>query len=215
MQSVSRWKAGTVGLLIGSIFCVVPALAETPAPKMDHSQHADHTQHRMAMTRAAYTRSMEQYTIPEATLLNQEGDAIELSELFNGDRPVAVTFIFTTCTTICPVMTATFLRMQNELSDDVEKPRIVTISIDPEFDTPAVLKDYASRYDFGPGWEFLTGQPDDVEAVLKSFNAYYGDKMNHRPLYFFKRSGDDSWLRIEGLAKGSDMVKEYRELTAN
>jgi protein SCO1/2 len=109
-------------------------------------------------------------------------------------------------------MTATFSRMRQALGKASEDLRMISISIDPEYDTRSVLEAYAERYQAGNGWQFLTGDKANVVSVLKAFDAYAGSKMNHRPLTFFKVPGEDRWLRIEGLASASDLAIEYLRL---
>ena len=69
---------------------------------------------------------------------------------------------------------------------------MVSISIDPEYDTPEALNAYARRFDAGPQWEFLTGSLDDSIAVQKAFDADRGDKMNHAPLTLFRATPDSA-----------------------
>jgi protein SCO1/2 len=89
---------------------------------------------------------------------------------------------------------------------------MVSISIDPEYDTPARLQNYAKRYKAGPEWQFLTGDLDTIMAVQQAFDAYRGDKMSHEPLTFLRASPRGPWVRIEGFASASELVREYREL---
>lgn len=160
----------------------------------------------------SYTRTVEPYSVPDLTLLDQAGQSVDLTELLGGSQPVALNFIFTTCTTICPVMAATFSKLQSELGDDVGDLRFVSISIDPEFDRPEVLATYASRFRAEESWSFLTGTQEQITSVLQSFNALTGSKVNHRPLTFFKMPEDDGWVRIEGLPRASILADEYRQL---
>lgn len=160
----------------------------------------------------SYTRSEEAYRVPDLTLLNQAGKTVDLTELLGGSQPVALNFIFTTCTTICPVMAATFSKLQGELGDDVGDLRFVSISIDPEFDRPEVLATYADRFRAEESWSFLTGTQEQITSVLQSFNALTGSKVNHRPLTFFKMPEDEEWVRIEGLPRASTLADEYRQL---
>jgi protein SCO1/2 len=160
-----------------------------------------------------YSRSEQAYDIPDLTLRNQDNREVSLASIFDSDKPVVVNFVFTTCTTICPVMTATFSKIYRELGSEQDGVLLVSVSIDPEYDTPSVLKKYAERWKAGDDWEFLTGDLDEINGLLKSFNAFYGDKMGHKPLYMMKQPGSDSWVRIEGLVRGSDLVAEVRNLT--
>jgi len=148
------------------------------------------------------------YAVPDVTLLDASGRAVSLPTLLASEEPVALNFIFTTCTTICPVMTATFAQMKRQLGDDAGRVRLVSISIDPEQDRPEVLRRYAER--FGAGWTFLTGDGRDVERVLRAFGAYGGSKMNHRPLTLLKDPRQADWVRLEGLASGDALAHEVR-----
>ncbi|NJO14840.1 MAG: SCO family protein [Thioploca sp.] len=184
--------------------------------KIGYAQE-DHSAHHAMMHQQSehYTRSVETYTIPEITLINQEDKEIALLSLLKSSERVALNFIFTTCTTICPVMTATFAKMRQQLGTEADKLLMVSISIDPEQDTPAALQAYAKRYQANPQWQFLTGELEQIIAIQKAFNTYTGNKMNHRPLTFFKQPNQaNQWIRIDGLASSADLAKEYRSLLA-
>jgi protein SCO1/2 len=123
---------------------------------------------------------------------------------------VMLNFIFTTCTAICPAMSAIFAKVQSELGSDSANLRMVSVSIDPEHDTPEALSAYAKRFDAGPQWQFLTGSQDDSIAVQQAFDADRGDKMNHAPLTLFRATSDAQWVRYEGFATAAQLVEEYR-----
>ncbi len=191
--------------------------AEEAMP-MDHSAHQtdeskpdEHAAHRAAMQANRYSVISEQYPVPEVTLIDQTGSAVDLAGLLESEHPIALNFIFTTCTTICPVMTATFAQMRRELGPEGEALHLVSISIDPEYDRPGVLKEYAELYHAGPNWTFLTGDSGDIIRVLQSFKSYFGSKMNHQPVTLLKKPGEASWSRIEGLARGGDLAREVKE----
>lgn len=183
-----------------------------PAPaiygfQQDHAAH-----HQMMSAPKRYTRASAPYRLPEVTLVDQNGDRVRLQTLLNGSEPVALNFVFTTCTTICPVMTATFSKMRSALGSEAAALRMLSVSIDPEYDTPGALREYAGKFHAGPNWTFLTGTLEDVIAVQKAFDAFTGDKNNHRPLTFLRGRGAPEWVRIDGLANGSELAAEVREL---
>lgn len=120
-------------------------------------------------------------------------------------------FIFTTCTTVCPVMSATFSQAQGKLG----KVRMISISIDPEHDTPSRLKEYAKRFEAGPQWSMLTGSLENSIAVQRAFDIYRGDKMNHEPVTFMRKEPDQPWVRINGFISADDLVREYEKLASN
>ncbi len=156
-----------------------------------------------------YKRSLERYTLPEVTLVNQEGKKVRLLELVNSGKPVVVDFIYGTCTTICPVLSAGFVNFQNKLGADSTKAQLISISIDPDNDTPAVMKKYLKNYRAKPGWDFLSGSRKDIDKVMNAFDAYVSNKMSHYPIMFMRAPGSDQWVRIYGLIGTADFVKEY------
>lgn len=162
---------------------------------------------------SAYVRTVGSYPVPELRLLDQRGRDVPLADVLRDDgRPIALNFVFTTCNTICPVMTATFSKLRSELGDRAANVRFVSITIDPEHDTPAVLQRYAERYAAGADWRFLTGTLEDVVAVEKAFDAFAGSKMNHRPLTFLRAPGTHDWVRIDGFASAAELAAEVRSL---
>ena len=184
--------------------------------KMDHSkmdqgeQNADeHAEHSAMMDQKGYRVEEASYELPDVTLTDQNGNKVSAAALFNGEDPMMVSFIFTTCTTICPVLSAIFTQAQKRYSNELEGVKLISISIDPEYDTPVRLQEYAKRFHAKEGWTFLTGDLDDIIEVLDSFDAYYGDKMNHIPLTLIRKQGASTWLRLEGFPDASDLVEEY------
>lgn len=156
-----------------------------------------------------YQRSVEHYTMPDVTLINQDGKRIRLKSLFDSDKPVVVDFIYATCTTICPVLSVSYVNLQNRLKDSPQKPRLVSITIDPENDTPKIMKTYLQRYNAKPGWEFLTGSRADIDAVMRAFNAYIPNKMSHYPLNLIRSPKDGTWVRLFGILSSREFVNEY------
>jgi len=183
-------------------------LLSTGVQSSENTAVDKHAAHRAAMQNPRYAATTENYAIPDVELIDQLGTPISLRSLLESDQPIALNFIFTTCTTICPVMTATFSQMRRELGDAGDQVRLVSISIDPEYDRPDKLKAYAEQFRAGVGWDFLTGDSADIVAVLKSLDSYAGSKMNHEPITLLKSPGSSSWTRIEGLASGKDLANE-------
>ena len=115
--------------------------------------------------------------IPDFTLTDQTGARVRLSQ-FRGE-PVAVTFVYTRCpiATACPLTVARFSKIDAGLKKE-KFGALLCVTVDPENDTPAVLKDYAARVGADPArWKFLTGDPRDVARVAERFGVlYYPDK---------------------------------------
>ncbi|PWB78565.1 MAG: SCO family protein [Holophagae bacterium] len=155
-----------------------------------------------------YTRDEVKVDPPAVTLIDQTGNRIDFRALTLSDKPVFVDFIFATCTTICPVLSAGFASIQRKLGDNLDRVSLVSITIDPENDGPEELTAYSERYRAKPGWEFLTGTRADIDKVMRAFDAYVPDKMSHKPLLFIRTPADGSWVRLYGFASSADVMAE-------
>lgn len=159
-----------------------------------------------------YKRSLVAYSIPDVTLINQDREEVNLKDFLNSGKPVLLDFIYGTCTTICPVLSAGFSNMQKKLGADVDKVHFVSISIDPEYDTPERMRQYLNRYRAKPGWNYFTGTRKDIEVAMYAFDAYVPNKMSHYPLTFLWKPGNKEWVRIYGMISTRDLMSEYKML---
>ncbi|WP_240732228.1 SCO family protein [Geobacter sp. FeAm09] len=158
-----------------------------------------------------YQRTIEAYAIPDVVLVNQNGTKVRLREALKSDKPVVVDFIFGTCTTICPILSVGYANLQQKLGANSPNVHLVSISIDPENDTPKVMRDYLKRYRAKPGWDFLTGSRADIDKVMYAFNAYIPNKMSHYPLTLIRSPRDGKWIRIFGLLSSSEFMNECQK----
>jgi protein SCO1/2 len=163
-------------------------------------------------SKPGYKRTVEKYSAPDVLLVNQDGKKVKLNSLINSGKPVMLDFIYGTCTTICPVLSAGFTNLQNKLGQDAANVQLISITIDPEYDTPTVMKDYLKRFRAKPGWDFLTGSREDINRVMRAFDAYVPNKMAHYPLTLLKAPNSDQWVRIYGMVGMSVLLEEYRKL---
>ncbi|MGB8338315.1 MAG: SCO family protein [Burkholderiales bacterium] len=173
--------------------------------------HGD-MKHGGAMAKSGYERTTADYKVPALKLIGTDGQPQFLPTALDQNKPVMLNFVFTTCGGICPMMSATFSQVQKQLGADSSKLQMVSISIDPEHDTPAVLMDYAKKFSAGPQWQFMTGSAENSIAVQRAFDMYRGDKMNHTPVTFLRAGEGKPWVRIEGDANAADLVREIRQL---
>lgn len=159
-----------------------------------------------------YKRSIESYTMPDVTLVNQNGQRVKFKQLVESNKPVIVDFIYGTCTTICPVLSAGYTSLQNKLGANSANVQLISVSIDPENDTPKVMKEYLKRYRAKPGWDFFTGSRADIDKVMRAFDAYIPNKMYHYPLNLIRNPKDGKWIRIYGLTSTSEFINEYKKV---
>jgi protein SCO1/2 len=110
---------------------------------------------------------------PAFTLTAQDGRRLSLSDLHG--KVVVVTFIFTSCAHACPVLTAKLATLQDELGMDFgPKVFFLSVTVDPERDTPEVLTRYAQAHGAKlSGWAFLTGSPEEIRGVARHYGIFY------------------------------------------
>lgn len=160
------------------------------------------------VVKKGYTRSVESYSVPDLLLTNERGEHIALPELLQTDKPVVVSFIYATCTTICPLLSLGYVDLQRELGEATDKVLLISFTIDPEHDTPEVLAAYRKKFGGKSGWTLLTGSRIDIDQVMTAYDAFFGDKMDHEPLNFIRLPQGDKWVRLKGMLNGKDLLHE-------
>jgi len=140
--------------------------------------------------------------IPDVALINQDGHEVNFYDLVKG-RIVAIDLIYTTCQYACPLESARLARMQQLLGDRMGKDIFfISISIDPEHDTPAALKAYAQKYNAGPGWIFLTGKQTDIDALSKKLGLWTDPSLSqdgHTPMLLIGNEATGQWTQTSAL----------------
>jgi protein SCO1 len=145
--------------------------------------------------------------IPDTIVLDQNGKRLRFySDLVKG-KTVAINFIFTSCTTICPPLTATFRRVQTQLEKEAgPSASLISVSVDPTTDVPERLKDYAAKFKAGPGWTFVTGEKTEIDKLLAALGAAVADKSDHTPMILIGNDSAGYWTREYGLSAPSQLV---------
>jgi cytochrome oxidase Cu insertion factor (SCO1/SenC/PrrC family) len=153
--------------------------------------------------------------VPDLELLDQNGRKIHFyTDLVKG-QTVVINFIFTTCTTICPPLGATFARVQKELGDKVGRDvRFISISVDPATDTPERLKAWGEKFHAGDGWTFVTGNKPQVDELLRALGASSARREDHSPTILIGNDAHGTWTRTYGLANTSKLVQIINEAMA-
>ena len=153
--------------------------------------------------------------IPDVPVLDQTGRRLNFyTDLVRG-KTVAVNFVFTTCTTVCPPLTATFRRVQQELGERAGREvELISISVDPATDTPERLKSFAEKFKAGPGWTFVTGAKPEIDSLLKALGASAPDRNDHTPMILVGNDAAGHWTRTYGLSAPSAILKVIDEAAA-
>ena len=159
-------------------------------------------------------RSGVQIAVPELKMVRQDGARVRLDRELNDGRPVVVNFVYTSCTTICPMTSLEFELLQKRLGKDRQRVHLVSISIDPEEDTTARLRGYAQQFHAGSAWDFYTSDAATSVTAQLAFGIYRGDKMSHIPVTLLRTAPGNQWVRLDGLATAEQMYSELQGLLA-
>ena len=158
------------------------------------------------------SETAQDFEVPDASLLNQDGHEVSFRDLVGG-KVVAMNFVFTTCTTVCPPMGANFGKLQRLLGDragqDVD---LISISIDPTVDTPRRLKAWSQKFGTEQGWTLLTGEKPTVDRLLKDLGVFVADKQYHSPITLLGNESTGVWQRTNGLTPADELLRQLDEL---
>lgn len=146
--------------------------------------------------------------LPNVRLVTHEGRAVRFYDDLVQGKVVAINFMFATCRKACPGATANLVEVQKALGDRVGRDvTLLSISLDPERDTPEILRDYARAHGAGPGWYFLTGGHDDIELLRRKLGAYDldpvvdADPTQHAGIVILGNEPRGRWKAISALSK--------------
>src|SRR5256714_15485887 len=168
-----------------------------------------------AATAATVSRSSVSYEPPAITLVRADGKSVPLPGELDHGRPVLLNFIFTTCSSICPLTSRTLEEFQRKLGREASQVHLMSISIDPEQDTPASLSVYARKFHAGPEWQYYTGSVAASIAAQRAFDVYRGEKMSHTAVTLMRSAPGKPWLRIEGFVTPEELFDDYQKLLAS
>lgn len=198
----STWLAlfGALALALGA-----------PAARAADDPHAHHHH---AEPAPGYKRQLASYRIPDMNLVRADGQSAPFKPDIDDGRPVVLNFIFTTCTAVCPLLSQTAAQFRRKLGSDGAGVHFISVSIDPEQDTPERLATYAAQFGADKDWTYYTGSVSASVTLQKAFQAYFGDKMHHRPVTFMRAAPGAPWLRLEGFATPDELLSEFRRLVA-
>jgi protein SCO1 len=183
-------------------------------PKVCRADDDPHAAHRRAMQVQA-TAGATRVMLPNVVLRDAHDKPFALrADSFEG-KVVVVDFIFTTCTTICPVLSDVMATVQRELGDQVGKDVVlVSISVDPVNDSPAVMRAYAKQKGAGHHWRWLTGSTGDIARVLRAFGLSAGKPNDHPPLVLVGDPARNQWQRWVGVPTPKAVVEGARTMVA-
>jgi protein SCO1/2 len=200
-----QWAAVLPALLVASGFVTPAVAAQAPDP---HAHHRN-------MAQQQSEPSQDRITLPDTALSTQNGDERRLDRDIVAGRIVVIDFVYTSCTTVCPVLSAILSQVQGRLGERIgNEVMLVSISVDPVRDTPARLKAYADKLRAGDGWVWLTGDKQAVDGVLEQLGAYSPNFEDHPSMVLVGDAASGDWARFLGFPGADQIVAKVDQLTA-
>jgi len=179
----------------------------------DEDPHAKHR----AMMKQKSEPALESADVDlrDRPLLTQDGEEVLFVSDVIGDNIVVMDFVYTTCTTICPVLSAIFTQVQGKLGEQVgDDVVLVSMSVDPIRDTPQRLKAYSAKHRAGDSWLWLTGAKPVVDEVLVGVGAYTTNFEDHPTMVLIGDGRTGEWKRLFGFPNPDRIVSVVNEMRA-
>jgi protein SCO1/2 len=183
-------------------------------PSIVAADEDPHAKHRAMMKQKSEPAAESaEIDLRDRLLLDQDGEELMFVSDVIGDNIVVMDFVYTTCTTICPVLSALFTQVQGKLGDAVgDEVRLVSMSVDPVRDTPQRLKAYSAKHRAGDGWLWLTGSKGEVDDVLLGLGAYTSNFEDHPSMVLIGDGRTGEWKRLFGFPNPDRVVQIVNEL---
>jgi len=161
----------------------------------------------VAVLTAQAQKPAEKY-FTDVELINQDGKKVHFySDVLKG-KTVIVNAFFTSCTSVCPPMNRNMEKIQEALGDRVGRDVfLVSMTVDPETDTPARMKEYAKKFHAGSGWLFLTGKKENLDWALYKLGQYVENKDDHQTVLIIGNEPTGLWKKAFGMANVAELVQ--------
>jgi protein SCO1 len=183
----------------------LPAAAQHGAGH-DHAAQ-DHAAH-LASARAAggEIEDADGFAIPDVEVVTQDGEKVRFYRDIVAGRVVAMNFVFTTCTTVCPPMGAIFGQLAERLGARAGRDvHLISVSVDPATDTPERLAAWAARFGRTPGWTLVTGDKPAIDRLLKALEVFTADFADHAPVTLLGNDEAGAWTRASGFTAPAEL----------
>jgi protein SCO1 len=154
-------------------------------------------------------------SFPNVELRTQDGTRVRFYEGLIKGKVVLINFFFTSCTTICPRTTDNLVKVEEALGERLGRDVVmISITVDPGTDTPAVLGKYALRYRTKPGWYFVTGSLKDIDLIRRRLgvNRDGGDKSQHTGVLVYGNEETGQWAATPAMADPKEIVRSVLRL---
>ncbi|MBL8288681.1 MAG: SCO family protein [Rubrivivax sp.] len=144
--------------------------------------------------------------LPDIALVTMHKRPTTLARELDTEQPLWLNFVFTTCSTTCSMQTAVLAALQARLHREQRAARFLSLTIDPEGDTPEQLSAFATRFGVqAASWQFCTGRFEDLLVPQRAFDVYRGSKASHPPVVLLRPARSAPWWRVTGFPTPEDL----------
>ena len=163
----------------------------------------------------AFTADRTAAQIPDIKVVDQNGKPRHFySDLVRG-KVVVMDFVYTTCTTICPPLGATFGKLQKNLGERLGKDVfLVSVSVDPATDTPERLRAWGAQFKARPGWTLVTGDKTELDRLLRVLGADAASPASHSAMILIVNDRAGVWKRVYGLGSTAVLMNNIERMMA-
>jgi protein SCO1 len=148
--------------------------------------------------------------IPDMRITDQDGRRVRFLTDVLRRRPAVISFIFTGCSSTCPLVGATMAAVADRVQKESLDSALVSISVDPENDTPAALLSWRAQFGNIPQWTLVTGPKSDIDRLLRAFRSYFAGPDDHPDILMIGPDAAGTWTRMSALAPATDVVSAIR-----
>jgi protein SCO1 len=172
-----------------------------------------------ASTSAAAKAGPRAGYFPNTIVQTHDGRKLRFYDDMVQGKIVVFNMMYAICTGVCPSNTANLRQVQQALGNRLGKDIfMVSMTLQPQFDTPQALQDYVKRYDIQPGWMFITGQPNEMEVIRRKLGFFNddpkidGDLANHTGMVRVGNERLDRWFMMPALSRPQQMARAILQL---
>jgi protein SCO1/2 len=216
-RSSGRWRARLAYALPAFLLCALPS---SHALAQQHHHHEQHAAEENATRGTAQTGKFAKgqpgvvemgsvrIEIPDVEVLDQDGKKVRFYSDLIKDKVVVMTFFFTSCTLVCPPQGRSLAKLKSSLAERFGKDVFfISVSRDPENDTPERLKNWGSRFGAGGGWTLVTGEKGVMTRLVWDFTGEGLGQQMHSPILLIGNDRTGVWTETEGLSAPEEIVK--------
>jgi protein SCO1 len=206
MRSICFWVV-VIALSLAANAASVLAKTSTPA------QGSASEQGPSASPPSVQRENADRAYFSDRILITQDGKALRFYTDLLKDKTVLIQFMYTQCQEACPLTTQQLAETQPLLGQRLGKDIFfLSFSVDPGTDTPALLQEYSRRFKAGPGWLFLTGKKDDMDAVTHQLGQVSPYIEGHLPIFIIGNVLTGHWMKLQPYTTPAAIARELLSL---